>query len=197
MQFFILRLLLITFFLLNAILLFGQETKSSDTFRLPSSNVQSTISKMLRPISYTEKICLCCRHRGDTSELPLLVLNNSIKSNHFGQFILNPNSLEKVSILNRQEAAKRFGKLAQYGAIMLNINKNTKLLILSALLDHFNIKQEDRNLPICLNEDFITEPSKILGDITAIKKIEITEGRYWFYINQVPTSRKFINIITK
>ena len=197
MQFFILRLLLITFFLLNAILLFGQETKSSDTFRLPSSNVQSTISKMLRPISYTEKICLCCRHRGDTSELPLLVLNNSIKSNHFGQFILNPNSLEKVSILNRQEAAKRFGKQAQYGAIMLKINKNTKLLILSALLDHFNIKQEDRNLPICLNEDFITEPSKILGDITAIKKIEITEGRYWFYINQVPTSRKFINIITK
>ena len=192
------RFFLIILLFITRLQSFGQQTNGVTPLRLSGSrNLQLAISKKQRAISDTTHLCICCRHRGDTSELPLFVLNDNLKTNHFEQFVLNPLTIEHIDILNFQNAIERFGQQAKYGALIIKLNDSTKLFTLSNLLDHFNIKQEDRNLPICLNEVFITESSNVHADIAAIKKIEIKKGRYWFYVNRIATPCRFINIMTK
>jgi hypothetical protein len=134
---------------------------------------------------------------GDTSSLPLFVINDTLMINDFKHFILNSKTIENIDIVKQTKAVNQYGYKAKFGAVLMTINDSVKLVTLTDLLDHFKIDLLDRNLPICVDEDFITYPEKIRADITAVKRITVTEGKYWFYTVQIDTSNKFINIITK
>jgi hypothetical protein len=177
----------------------AQEPNHSDTsLRLNLKNIESILqTKQKNGVRDTDRICLCCRPRGDTSRQILCVLKDIDTTNHFKRIILNPKTIDNIEIVNKTDAMIRFGDKGKFGAIIIEINYNTELLSLTELFEQFCIDGKYRQLPICLDDDFITESSKILADVTAIKKMEVTEGRYWFYTKQVDSPQNYINIVTK
>jgi hypothetical protein len=173
-------------------------TSQGQQFKLPDSLhsiKQGTIS--VNQISETARLCICCRQRGDTSEMPLLVLNDLASSNRKNEFIINPKNIIDLNILKGIPAIKRFGDKAKYGAILIKTADTLALLGITELLSHFNINNEFRSLPICVDENFVSDPLNILADLTAVKNIIISEGKYWVYTNEIKTSERFINIVTK
>ena len=193
MQFFMSRLLLIAFFISVSSFAFCQY-KLPDSIKIPES-LKKIVTVIKRPISDTTRIRICCG--GDSSRKPLFVLNDTLKTLHFEHFILSTNSFDSIEVLNSKKAEAKFGKMAEYGAIIIKTKIGIKLFSLPDLFNHYAIELKDRSLPICVNKYFIKESNKIKSDGVSIESINVSEGDYNFYGSKAIVSGKFINIVTK
>jgi hypothetical protein len=190
------RIILIVFFLFSTSVAFAQEVKIPDTLRLTDLNYFRKIVEKKKPVFAPDHL-IFGRPRGDTSELQLFVIGDILATNDTKNFILHPTTIANIHFVKAIDAIHRFGEKAKYGAFIFELKEGTALFDLPELFSYFSIKTKDRALPICLNDDFIAEPSKIYADILAIKKMKVIEGRYWFYTSQIEHPTKYINIITK
>jgi hypothetical protein len=118
-------------------------------------------------------------------------------TNFSKQLILNPKTINGIEFLKPVDALSKFGSNAKHGAFIFDIMEGVELFSLLDLFSYYSIKSEDQNLPVCLNNDFITDASKLLADITIIKSMKVVAGRYWFYTSRIDAPQRYINIATK
>jgi hypothetical protein len=148
----------------------------------------------------TTKLCLCCRHRGDTSKMALIVIDKwTIITPSIAESInlLNAANIEDLHIYNTNDSlTKSYGEKAKYGLIIINLKENTKLVTLKEIFNKFNIEKNDQKLKVCINKNLVEPTDKILVDPTATFHIEVISDKYWIYGEESNSVKRFINFVT-
>ena len=176
-----------------------------------SANAQERMPGQIIPLKHSDlyrhnnlldqdkKLCICCKHIGDTSNTPLYVIKGIglFKTTEVGNIsLINPYNFESVEVHNNDRISKSFGSAAKYGVIIITYKKNVSLYSFKEALDKFNIDATDRNLKVCISQHLFEHPDKLIFDNTSKYKMEIVTDKYWIYMNEVQAPEPYINITT-
>lgn len=127
------------------------------------------------------------------SKSPLVVVDNY--TTKMTRFFINTNNIESINVIKDSSAINKYGEDGRNGVVFIKVKNNCKLLNLEALLNQYNIAEENKQLRICINKTLIKEPSLLVFDTQKIKQVEITTDFKWVTTDEIKNGEKFINIV--
>jgi len=142
--------------------------------------------------SAQSKVSISVSGKDDTPLILVDTFRTEMKS-----MILNVANITSINVLKDSSAISRYGKEGKNGVVQLNSAIATSYVRLDAILDAFHISAEHRNLRVCINKILIERRQLILADLEAIAAVEITTDRLSPYLEDLNSTEKFINIITR
>lgn len=131
------------------------------------------------------------------NEHPLYIVGKFGKTYNLEDYLLDPHSITNINVLQKNQAIEKYGDEAKDGAIEISLPENMVLYSTPALLKRFGINEYDKNLPICVNEQYLATSARVMVDANLIKEIKIVKGIYWRNGSPEPAEKEYINIIKK
>jgi hypothetical protein len=104
-----------------------------------------------------------------------------------GKFIQTNNLIsrhdEVQEMISRVESIKRYGIITKVGAIILRAQSNYQLIFMNQILKSFNISDENKDLPVYIDDQYVEEPETIVAESDEITSVEVVSGKNGRYIN--------------
>jgi hypothetical protein len=132
----------------------------------------------------------------DTNDVPLIVVNDKMIIKNYNRFVYSDKSVDDFVILRSEEAVNRFGEKGKAGAILIKLKAGTKLFNINDLINHYKIEQKESNLPVCLNDYYVSDPHNLIVDASLISSVVVREGTFLAGANEQSDHQRFLDIQT-
>lgn len=136
------------------------------------------------------------RTRATPNPQPLFIVDSVVTD--MESFLVSPDNIKSIDVLKDSALAATYGEKARNGVIIIRTKNNTGIFRLQELLNEYQVPEQDRGLPVCIDNILVKDTSRIIADKKDIIRIEVTEGTYWLSPMEPGKGEvKYINIITK
>jgi TonB-dependent SusC/RagA subfamily outer membrane receptor len=127
---------------------------------------------------------------------PLFIVDSVVTD--MESLLLSPDNIKSIDVLKDSAVAASYGEKARNGVIIIRTKNNHEIFRLQELLNEYHVAEQDRTLPVCIDNVLVKDTSRIIADKKDVIKIEVTEGTYWLSpMEPSKQEAKYINIVTK
>lgn len=132
-------------------------------------------------------------------DLPLIIIG-TLETNA-SSLVMDQDNLRIVKIYDEPKELKFFGEKGNSGIMVAELKTRIPLLRLDEVLDHYNVPDNNRHLPVLVDKRSIN-PALFLADVKKIQKLEVFEVTEEDVVLSLVYNRwtkgdKYLNIVTK
>ncbi len=109
--------------------------------------------------------------------------------------VIDKDKLQLVRVLEDSIGEREFGDSGRNGVILFKTIGKLELLRVNEIARIFGLKEEDKNLRICINKTVMRNPEMILIQKDKIKAVQVTKEHNWIDVSELNSNEKFINIL--
>ena len=137
----------------------------------------------------------------DSTKEPLIILDKCSYTGHVDAAtlnLLNFSNIINVRVLKDNDPkAKAYGEARRNGVILIALKDSVTLIPFTQLLSSKYHLNAGENLKVCVNEELLENPERLMADQNADLHVEVKTGKYRNKGWESPSEEKFINIVTR